>query len=85
MKKKYVRPVIELENFELTQQIASCSAVKINLTDSACVLDSPYASEEMRRLALAGFFVDKCDMLAIGMDDTDGICYMTSVNLAFSS
>ena len=87
MKKKYERPIIEMECFQLTQQIASCGAIKINLTDAACVLASPSATEEMRRLALAGFFMDMegCDMIATGMEDSDGVCVMTNVNVAFSS
>lgn len=85
MKKKYERPVIEMEHFQLTQQIASCGAVKINLTNGACVLASPSATEELRRLALAGFFMEGCDMIATGMEDSDGVCVMTNVNVAFSS
>ena len=87
MKKKYERPVIEVENFQLTQQIASCSGVKINLTSGDCVLNSPYATEEMRRYAMVGFFMDNdtCMPISVGMDDMDGICYMTNVNMAFSS
>jgi hypothetical protein len=85
MKKKYERPIIEMECFQLTQQISSCGAVKINLTDDACVLASTSATDEMRRLAYAGFFMDGCIMTATGMEYGDGICVMTNVNVAFSS
>lgn len=85
MKKKYERPVIETERFQLTQQISSCGAIKVNLTNAACVLESPYATEEMRRLAYTGFFMDGCALQATGMEDSDGICVMTNVNVAFSS
>ncbi len=87
MKKQYERPVIEMERFQLTQQISSCGAVKINLMDGACVLASPSATEAMRRLAYMGFFMDEgaCALVATGMEDGDGICVMTNVNVAFSS
>lgn len=85
MKKKYERPVIEMERFQLTQQIASCGAIKINLTDGPCVLEDPSATDEMQRLALVGFFMDGCDMIATGMDVSDGVCVMTNVNVAFTS
>ncbi len=89
MKKKYERPIIEMECFQLTQQISSCGTVKINLTNSECVLVSASATDEMKRLAYAGFFLDVgadgCLMTATGMEDSDGICYMTNVNIAFSS
>jgi hypothetical protein len=89
MKKKYERPVIEMERFQLTQQISSCGAIKINLTNEACVLESASATDEMKRLAYAGFFMDVfmdgCKLQATGMEDNDGICVMTNVNVAFSS
>lgn len=85
VKKKYEHPVVEMENFQIMQQITSCNAIKINLTNSACVLESPGATEEMYRLALAGFFLDGCKMQPIDMDLGDGYCVMTNVNVAFSS
>lgn len=89
MKKKYERPIIEMECFQLTQQISSCGAVKINLTNDQCVLVSASATNEMKRLACIGFFLDVgeggCLMTAKGMEDGDGVCYMTNVNVAFSS
>ena len=85
MKKKYTRPVIEMEDFQMTQQITSCGAMKINLTDAGCVLSSSFATEEMRRLALVGCFLDGCRLPATGMDAGDGYCVMTNVNVAFNS
>ena len=85
MKKKYVSPTVEMESFQITQQIASCGAMKINLTDQQCVLDSPFATEEMKRLAITGFFLDGCSLQATGMDTGDGFCIMTNVNVAFPS
>ena len=85
MKKKYERPVIEMERFQLSQQISSCGAIRINLTNAACVLESASATDEMKSLAHVGFFMDGCDLQATGMEDNDGICVMTNVNVAFSS
>ena len=85
MKKQYKRPVIEIESFQVTQQISSCCALKINLTDAACVLTSNSATDEMHRLALAGCFMDGCDFPVKDMDVGDGYCVMTNVNVAFSS
>ena len=85
MKKPYISPTIEMENFTLNQQIASCGAIKISLTDMDCVLNDPDATPEMERLAMAGFFLDGCFMTPIGTDSDDGICYFTNVNAAFTS
>lgn len=85
MKKKYERPVIEMERFQLTQQISSCGAIRINLTDAQCVLESATATEEMKRLAHAGFFMDGCHLIPTDMDDLDGICVMTNINVALYS
>lgn len=85
MKKPYTHPVIEMEDFQLIQQITSCGALKINLTNAACVLSDPNATEEMKRLAAAGCFLDGCFLPATGMDMDDGYCVMTNVNVAFSS
>lgn len=85
MKKQYKHPVIEIESFHLTQQISSCGGMKINLTNAECVLKSLTATDEMRRLALAGCFMDGCDLPVVDMDIGDGYCVMTNVNVAFSS
>lgn len=85
MKKQYMHPTIEMEDFQITQQITACGAMKINLTNSECVLNSKVATDEMRRLALAGCFMDGCRLPTTGMDLGDGICVMTNVNIAFSS
>lgn len=85
MKKPYSHPVIEMEDFQLIQQITSCGALKINLTDAGCVLTSPFATEEMKRLAAAGCFMDGCSLPVTGMDVGDGFCVMTNVNVALTS
>lgn len=85
MKKAYTSPVIEMENFTIAQQIASCGAMQINLTDAACVLADTDSTEEMKRLANIGFFLGGCDMQASGMTTNDGYCYNTNINIAFTS
>ena len=85
MKKKYERPVIEMERFQLSQQISSCGAIRINLANAECVLESASATDEMKSLAHVGFFMDGCKLQATGMEDNDGVCVMTNVNVAFSS
>lgn len=85
MKKVYTSPVIEMESFTIAQQIASCGAMQINLTDAVCVLMDGDATEEMKRLANIGFFLDGCTMQASGMTTNDGYCYNTNINIAFTS
>ena len=85
MKKVYTSPVIEMENFTIAQQIASCGAMQINLMDSVCVLCDEDSTEEMKRLANIGFFLDGCNLQASGMTTNDGYCYNTNINIAFTS
>jgi len=73
-----------IERFALTQMLASCSVV-IGFTNSACVLNDPDASDNMKSFAYAGFFVDGCKTVPTGIDFNDGLCYHTSVNLTFVS
>lgn len=85
MKEKYVAPTISIEHYELTQSIAAC-ATKIGAFDSACVSSSPNAPGEMKDLANAFYFSSGyCLNVATGTSGTDGICYHTSANAAFSS
>lgn len=85
MKKVYTSPVIEMESFTIAQQIASCGAMQINLMDSVCVLCDEDSTEEMKRLANIGFFLDGCNLQASGMTTNDGYCYNTNINIAFTS
>ena len=86
MKKQYVKPMIAVEYYELTQAIASC-ATKIGFLSSDCVKNDPDATNQMKDLAWSGFFVDSnnCDSYPEGMDAYDSICYHTSANAAFNS
>lgn len=91
MKKPYIKPVFAVEKFALTQQIAACSALKINMQTSSCVLDNT----DMADMAIPGYF----DMVTLAADgyfwecikkpaqdhDSDLLCYYTSVNMAFVS
>lgn len=87
MKKIYTRPCIELEDFQITQQITSCGTFKIPLTSSTCVTNSNTATQQMKDLAAVGFFLDSsgCIMTAEGMSDGDGFCINTNINTAFTS
>ena len=85
MKKAYERPVLLVERFELTQRLSNCSLL-IGLTNSACVLKDTDSTIPMRNMAQAGYFTaGNCDWYPMHQDADDGVCYHTSVNLAFSS
>lgn len=86
MKRAYQKPTLEVESFAITQQITSCSAIKIGFTDYNCVLNDPDATWQMKTYAQSGWFIDApCTTSAVDMDDEDGICYHTNTNLAFTS
>ena len=82
--KKYCKPMVVVENYVLTQSIASC-ITKIGFMDSACVLNDEDATPRMKDFAQIGFFITDCDKSAVGMDSNDKICYHTNANAAFSS
>ena len=86
MKKEYVTPEIAIEHYEVTQAIASC-VTKIGLLSSDCVKNDLDATNQMKDLALIGFFTDAdhCDDYPQGMDEHDSICYHTNASAAFSS
>lgn len=85
MKKQYEKPLIAVENYMLTQAIASCGT-KISATNSQCVIDDPDAPDGFRNLASAfGYFSAGC-LTQPSMDSVeDNICYHTSANAMFSS
>lgn len=86
MKRAYQKPHLEIESFVLTQQITSCSFLKIGFSDKACVDNDKDSTEQMRRLALIGVFSDGCENPPIfAPEGDDGICYHTSINMAFTS
>ena len=85
MKRAYQKPTLEVESFAITQQITSCTGNKIGFSDASCVLKDNDATDQMKALAQAGWFIDGACTTPIGMDEKDGICYHTNTNLAFTS
>lgn len=86
MKRVYQKPHLEIESFVLTQQITSCSFLKVGFSNEACVDKDSDSTEYMKRLALAGIFSDGCATPPIfAPEGNDGICYHTSINMAFTS
>lgn len=85
MKRNYVTPAIAVEYYNLTQSIAAC-VTKINSLSAECVLKDTDAPQTMKDLAEhANLFTDGyCTELAFGME-SEGICYHTSANAAFTS
>lgn len=83
--------MISIEYFELTQSIATCQR-KIGFINETCVLKDIDSTNQMRDLAGIGFFMDGtgtgkqgCGMFAEGMEEEDGNCYHTNMNVAFHS
>ncbi len=84
MKKPYISPHLEVEQFSLTQQLAACELL-IHSLDSACVLATPGLPPSAWDLANAGVFISGCTFEPTGMDELDGICYNTSINAGWKS
>lgn len=86
MKKKYEKPLIAVENYVLSQAIASCST-RIGFNSSACVFDDVDAPAGFRNLAGIGYFTadGKCTSQPNITDVYDNICYHTSANAMFQS
>ena len=93
MKKTYSKPIFAVERFELTQQIAGCSYLKINHNSAACVLNNTDANDfavpgyyqSVYSLAYQGYFWSGCSKKPSQANDNDLICYHTSANMAFTS
>lgn len=92
MKKRYEKPALCVERYALTQTIAACSGIKI-MDDPALpgpqdVLNDPNATNAMKTAARRGGFLtatDGCRIELMGTTGSDGICYHTNINAAFSS
>lgn len=87
MKKTYEKPMVAIEYFELTQNIASCN-LKIGFLDRLCVMKDEDATAQMRNMAARFYFIageDGCNNHVISGDNYDGICYHTNANSAFNS
>ena len=87
MKKPYEAPCIAVERFALTQHLASCSAIKINLTDAMCVLMDEDSTQGMRDFAWMQGFLDaaSCQNIVTDGQGGEGLCYHTSSAMAFTS
>lgn len=86
MKKAYGKPIFLVENFRLTQQIASCSTVQINYQDTDCLAHDDDVPESMRDFILGGiFWAGICNDAPLGMDDVEGLCYHTMTDIALGS
>lgn len=84
MKKTYRSPVILVERFELTQNLANC-AISINAQDIGCVINSSEATPEMKDLAIQGYFAMNCIRQPIAGAPYITFCYLTADGLAFGS
>ncbi len=77
MKMKYEKPMIAVENFELSQAIAAC-VTKISLNNHECVKKDPDAQDYWALAHSEGWFTDFCLKSTIG-ELNDTICYHSSV------
>lgn len=77
MKKIYEEPMIVVEQYALTQNVANCS-IKVGSNDNACIFSDPDVPSQYKDFINAGFPAE-------GMDGTDGICYHTNAGTMFSS
>ena len=86
MKMKYEKPGVAVENFQLSQHIATC-AIKIGFQSYLCVLADADSTEEMKDLAWEFEFLngDVCDKWTTGGTSDDGLCYHTNAGGAFTS
>ncbi len=82
MKMKYEKPMIAVENFELSQAIAAC-VTKISFNNHICVQEDPDAME-FWGLAHQGYFTENCKFSA-DSPENDSICYHSAVSLIFTS
>lgn len=87
MKKKYVAPTIVVEHYELTQTIANCKT-KIGFGDQLCVINDKDSTPELKTIAGLYFTDGYCNRVPNEGEEiygTDGICYHTNANSAFTS
>ena len=89
VKKIYEEPMIVVEQYALTQNVAACET-KVGFNNNECVLNDPQATDQMKDLAGVGFFnagTNGCaeGNHASGMDGFDALCYHTNVAAAFTS
>lgn len=91
MKKSYLPPRVIMESFDVRSQTDSCSAIQIGSTDSMCVIQDKDSTPGMVDFAFYGGFLgaetNGCTIPVPEIDPEtgDGLCYHTSVALAFTS
>lgn len=87
MKKTYKSPRMAVELFEQTRSASGCSAIKISLIDTGCVLADPDSTVGMLDFAVMGGFLNDtaCVLPVPDPNEEDEICYHTSVYMAFTS
>ena len=85
MKLKYEKPLIAVEQYALSQAIASCGT-KVGYNDNICMSNDSDVPEILQGFASEGYFGDgRCLIPMIGMDFDDNVCYHTNINLLFCS
>lgn len=73
--KKYIKPTIMLERYDLSQNIAACAWVMNNSPEAGCVGE---ADEENWGTGMDGFlFADSCNY---HVNDFGGYCYQNSAD-----
>lgn len=94
VKKSYVKPLLSIEYYALTQSIASCSGIKIasstpgQMPSREDIIADPDTTNAMHNALRRGGFLGPdlgCRISMIGRTDTDGVCYHTNINAAFNS
>ena len=88
MKKTYISPQMAVERFEQTQHSSSCTALRISLTDTGCVLADRDSTVGMLDFAVMGGFLSNPGCVIPVPDIDNGeeeICYHTSIFMAFTS
>lgn len=88
LKKKYEKPLVAVEHYELSQAIAGC-LIKIGPNGSnTCIRTDRDTPAAMRSAANDGWFADStCLPISIAYPGQtfDGICYHTQASAAFPS
>lgn len=89
MKKAYEKPMVAVENYELSQAISACENIKIGFANAKCVLNDPDSTKWMKVFAVANYFLNSeaCPQFhPYGMESNDKICYHTSTgSVVFTS
>ena len=88
MKKKYLKPLVAVEHYELSQAIAGC-LIKIGPNGSnTCIRTDADTPAAMRSAANNGYFADSTCLpmfVVLPGEQYDGICYHTQASAAFPS